>query len=935
MSLLAAFVAILRIQWMDRYLRHTGGSIVERCGDRQRKFDCLMKWPFQLFINSVPLMLQIALLLLMCGLSQYTRSVNTSVGYVVISLTVLGALFYIVVVVSGTSSYECPFQTPASIGLRRLGHSWIIWRLLASLSPSNVIYTTRKNTRRGLASASHHIYATWRDIRRGVVSVSRRVYEIARSVSSWEISPSRIRSGICNMATKVGHRTIILLLRIDRTVGNAKQRLVQGFGRTGLLPTTTRDVHRRPLVPRNAPGLLVGVRNLEALWWQNTHHARCVSWFIRNITDPEALDFAIRFAGTIRWFDGNSDYDPPFDFIVSTFEACFDSTNQLYPGMGNRAYYSARAILQINARARTKSHELTSRYPLPFVSSDSVQHADPDLRHIIRMFERNYDYGYDYGKPTLDFPKGTNTHAHILWMSTLFVDLTRVDPNPTLSSYKSYLNVAVTNHRAAIANTLLMWYMFLGGHVEEETFWAVDKSYAVVSSSFLSFNPLKIVSPRDSLEIVLHHLSTEVMNIIANGNDLQRLDFLLEFLAAWEKRPVWLTPMAYQWYSAISEHSKGREGFGQQAEGYFDQPESSDSSEHRLRPQNLAHSDILSELAEGEFSGIGPGRDLVHMGDISNHTHRHPQDKIPFHYRTLLSRTLEIGFRLVRPGREHPTLDLNHKPHHKLALEIAFSSDDDEVIADAVSIWIVGGGDHAPLGSFARHFAKRVERCTPFSPRLRRTGTRAIERTWHGELEVSRLETIRLLNRLDVGADDMEDEYTWVRLLVDVIRLPAGLESLSSHYWRLLGELPLAMDFETSESPDVEVMTSLEKAEDWEKLEVWMVVVWQSLPLSPPAAVMEDIERVTLELLLRRPSALLRFEALRKRVFLYPSHKPKFQQACNQARAEQLLLEPPPYVSARPVRCLYVLMSPSFFCFSQVIYAQPLVPLPFAGDEAF
>ena len=65
---------------------------------------------------------------------------------------------------------------------------------------------------------------------------------------------------------------------------------------------------------------------------------------------------------------------------------------------------------------------------------------------------------------------------HLLWMSNLFVDLTRIGQNPTLRSYELYLSVAATDHQAMIANTLIMWYMFLGGHVEEETFWAIDKS---------------------------------------------------------------------------------------------------------------------------------------------------------------------------------------------------------------------------------------------------------------------------------------------------------------------------------------------------------------------------------------------------------------------------------------------------------------------------
>jgi hypothetical protein len=76
----------------------------------------------------------------------------------------------------------------------------------------------------------------------------------------------------------------------------------------------------------------------------------------------------------------------------------------------------------------------------------------------------------------------------------------------------------------------------------------------------------------------------------------------------------------------------------------------------------------------------------------------------------------------------------------------------------------------------------------------------------------------------------MVDKHVWVRLLAGVICLPAGLESLSPHYWCLLDKLSLGTDFcGTPGLRGVEVMRSLEEAEDWEKLEVWMVVVWQSL----------------------------------------------------------------------------------------------------------
>ena len=157
--------------------------------------------------------------------------------------------------------------------------------------------------------------------------------------------------------------------------------------------------------------------------------------------------------------------------------------------MRDRAYFSARAILQINMRARIQFQDHASKYLIPAVSAVSAsspqhKHNDPDLFHLIHMFERNLDAS----RPVLLFPHGAkNTRIHSLWLSNLFVDLTRVGPNPILRSNDSYLTIARTNHRATIANILFMWYMFLGGHVDEETTRAIDKSYATISSSLRAY----------------------------------------------------------------------------------------------------------------------------------------------------------------------------------------------------------------------------------------------------------------------------------------------------------------------------------------------------------------------------------------------------------------------------------------------------------------
>ena len=114
----------------------------------------------------------------------------------------------------------------------------------------------------------------------------------------------------------------------------------------------------------------------------NTSDAQCVSWILRNITDPEALDAAIRLAGEIQWFVDGVNVRPPYDLIVSTFEACFDSARRLYLGLRHRAYYSGRAMMWIHTLAECKSEAFASTFPLPNVEYTTPA-PDPDLRHLL------------------------------------------------------------------------------------------------------------------------------------------------------------------------------------------------------------------------------------------------------------------------------------------------------------------------------------------------------------------------------------------------------------------------------------------------------------------------------------------------------------------------------------------------------------------------
>jgi len=113
-SLFAAFLAMLGKQWVNRYLRNRGGSAADKSRDRQRKLDGLQKWHFHLAIESLPVMLQLALLLLGCALSQYLWTINRTVAGLIIAVTVLGVTLYVFLTLAATLYYNCPYQTPPS-----------------------------------------------------------------------------------------------------------------------------------------------------------------------------------------------------------------------------------------------------------------------------------------------------------------------------------------------------------------------------------------------------------------------------------------------------------------------------------------------------------------------------------------------------------------------------------------------------------------------------------------------------------------------------------------------------------------------------------------------------------------------------------------------------------------------------------------------------
>jgi hypothetical protein len=137
-------------QWLNRYAStDKRGSAIERSQNRQRKLDGIVVWYFDSVMESLPLMLQAALLLLGCALSRYLWEVSITIASVVLGVTSFGVLLYFFIVIAGAAFESCPYQTPGSHTLRHLGAKvWGTARSAASalVSAPSAIDSTLRNT---------------------------------------------------------------------------------------------------------------------------------------------------------------------------------------------------------------------------------------------------------------------------------------------------------------------------------------------------------------------------------------------------------------------------------------------------------------------------------------------------------------------------------------------------------------------------------------------------------------------------------------------------------------------------------------------------------------------------------------------------------------------------------------------------------------------
>ena len=228
-------------------------------------------------------------------------------------------------------------------------------------------------------------------------------------------------------------------------------------------------------------------------------------------------------------------------------------------------------------------------------------------------------------------------------------------------------------------------------------------------------------------------------------------------------------------------------------------------------------------------------------------------------WETLLLLSLEVGFRHLDLSYLWASLNFTRAEYPQELIDTILKGKNSEAIADLICALRVA--DHScqlALSVCANYIVDRPNDATEtFPSRLRKVISLCVE---PGGFEVlkymGRERFVELLNRLHIEIQDVmvPSRYTtWTRVLLKIVRSPEGVRHLAVQSWELLANLATSGFSSTTYKPDV--MAFLLEAEEWDKLECWMGVVWMVWSTRPGITV-KDLEHATALLFHHRPSSV-------------------------------------------------------------------------------
>lgn len=278
-------------------------------------------------MDSLPLMLQFALLLLGCALSRYLWNISITVASVVVGVTSLGVIFYLFIIVAGTVFESCPYQTPGSRIFRHLGPKvWHIIHLVHSAITSALRKTFKQSRAVETVVLTAHVHHPW-----------------------W--SKAKIFPFLADLVTKVPLEFVIDVYNLGRAATHA-------------LFTVPVGIYH---LIRSASNRLRGIYSTlrQRLGRQMTpSHLRCISWTLQTSLDkPVHLTTLIHLATTMEL----TGLDPALvTDCFNVFAGCVifsDHKLVIVQGLEQLATISIRCFFRT-------LHHLSVAHPTSMVSAD-------------------------------------------------------------------------------------------------------------------------------------------------------------------------------------------------------------------------------------------------------------------------------------------------------------------------------------------------------------------------------------------------------------------------------------------------------------------------------------------------------------------------------------------------------------------------------------
>ena len=299
-TLLSAFLAMLGKQWLNRYAStDVRGTVIERSQNRQRKLDGIVGWHFDQVMESLPLMLQVGLLLFGCALSRYLWGINTTVASVVIAVTSFGIIFYLFIVVAGTASESCPYQTPGTHILRQcLPHILPTLRSVPSVVSELSVSTIPKFSEFSVSAISK--------LSKLFIFVSSKFPSFTQNSCCWSL-PVQWWWALERPWYSINNITITLYCTLALPIAPMMDAYLLGQVILLFLAVFGRKVHGWSKGSTQAHGLDQKPIMLDL---------RCISWMIRTSLDKAVHLSALRHLATMT--------EIPTDFIPTLVVSCFD-----------------------------------------------------------------------------------------------------------------------------------------------------------------------------------------------------------------------------------------------------------------------------------------------------------------------------------------------------------------------------------------------------------------------------------------------------------------------------------------------------------------------------------------------------------------------------------------------------------------------------------